>query len=113
MDQILDFFSKWVGTISDFFASSPVTAGIITLLAIALFFQLRNKRLHHTLSNIIIVLVIWAIVMPMMSFILESVSRPALSEANKMKKDTTYTTQGLPRLSVDSTDTTSSFRTNR
>src|SRR2546421_415868 len=78
MTAIIDFFVKWAALISEMFKKYPLPAAVVTLAAVLVFVQLQkernpNKDNKTSVINAFLVLLGWAIIVPIIGTILDVV----------------------------------------
>lgn len=71
MGGVIDFIVSWKDLITSVFSQYPVAASLAILLAIGAFFALeRNIRQGHPGTNVAIVFVGWAILVPLLGLVM-------------------------------------------
>src|SRR5205085_10173597 len=78
MTAIIDFFVKWVALISEMFKKYPLPAAVVTLAAVLVFMALQrernpNKDNQTSVIHAFLVLLGWAIIVPIIGTILNIV----------------------------------------
>ncbi len=71
MSSIYHFIMAWKDLITKVFGEYPLAGALVTLIAVGLFYQLeKNWRPRKRPSNLLLTLIGWAIVVPILGFVL-------------------------------------------
>ena len=75
LNLILTILNNWKDLIGGVWHEYPLAAALLTLVAVAVFFYLQEIRPQHTKTNVLLVLLGWAVATPILGFILTVLSK--------------------------------------
>jgi hypothetical protein len=70
MNSIIDFITAWKDLISKIFGEYPLAASLVTAVAVGAFALLERERRRNTATNFMIVLIGWAMSVPVVGFVM-------------------------------------------